>query len=274
MHDSNVFSITDFAHFSRTTRDTLIYYDKIGLLPPISRGKNNYRYYSSAQLAIVNLIRTFKELGMPLTEIKRLVKYRTPELISELLESQIVLIDEHVDEWVRARKLLLSLQNTIKPALDVNEEIIKVEFMPAKAIVLGGLNDYSRGRYNCDALLDFYHDCSEKYPSLDLNYPAWRMFSMKQLLEKDWTKPERYYFNNPEGLDKKPSALYAIGYKHGGYGQHADLFERMFEYIDNNGFEICGPAYEEYPLNEISVTEKKDYLMQVMITVCKKGITK
>ena len=271
--DINVFSITDFAHFALTTRDTLIYYDKIGLLKPIMRGKNNYRYYSSAQLAIMNLISTFKELGMPLTEIKRLVTYRTPELISELLKSQIELIDEHIDQWVRARKLLLSLQDTINSALDADEEYISIEFMPAKAIVLGGLNDYSHGRQNYAALLDFYHDCSKKYPGLDINYPAWRIFSMKQLHDRDWTKPERYYFNNPEGFDKKPSALYAIGYKHGGYGQHGDLFERMLEYIDHYGYEICGPAYEEYPLNEISVTEKKDYLMQVMITVCKKDIS-
>ena len=41
----------------------------------------------------------------------------------------------------------------------------------------------------------------------------------------------------------------------------------MLDYIYSNGFEICGPTYEEYPLNEISVVEDKDYLMRVMITV-------
>ena len=267
MKGKNVFSITDFAHFARTTRDTLIYYDKIGLLSPISRGENNYRFYSSSQLAVVNLIRTFQNLGMPLAEIKALINHRTPEIVSRLMEDQISHIDEHIEEWVRARKLLLTLKDTINGALNADEKAICIEFMPAQAIVLGGLNDYSRGKNAYDALRDFYHDCSEKYPGLDLNYPAWGTFSQERIANRDWVWPDRYYFNNPEGLDKKPAALYAIGYIRGGYGQSASLYERMLDYIHSNGFEICGPTYEEYPLNEISVVEDKDYLMRVMITV-------
>ena len=270
MEGQNVFSITDFAHFARTTRDTLLHYDKIGLLSPISRGENNYRFYSSSQLAVVNLIRTFQELGMPLAEIKKLISHRTPEIVSELLGNQASHIDEYIEEWVRARKLLLTLKDTITSVLDVDEKAINVKFIPAQAIVLGGLNDYSRGKNNYDALLDFYHDCSKKYPNLDLNYPAWGVFSQERIAAKDWGWPDRYYFNNPEGFDKKPAALYAIGYARGGYGQSGDLYERMLSHIYSSGFEVCGPIYEEYPLNEISVVEDKDYLMRVMITVREK----
>ena len=271
--DKDVFSITDFAKFSRTTRDTLLYYDSIGLLSPISRGKNKYRYYSTRQLAVVNLIRTLQALGMPLTLIKNLVEHRTPSLMDELLEHQIVRIDEKIDEWIRARKLLCLLRKTIHSAINVPDGIT-VEHLPVEAIVLGGLNDYSRGRNDYDALLTFYHDCCEKYPDLDMNYPVWAMFSQERIKARDWVWPDRYYFANPEGYDKKPAGLYAIGYRHGGYGKGAKLYERMLEYIDKDGLEICGPAYEEYPLNEISVLEEKDYLMRVMINVREKPDSK
>ena len=270
MKGKNVFSITDFAHFARTTRDTLIHYDKIGLLSPISRGKNNYRFYSSSQLAVVNLIRTFQKLGIPLARIKDLIDHRTPEMVSGLLEGQVEHIDECIEEVVNARKLLLALKDTINGALDVDENAISIKFMPSQAIVLGKLNDYSRGKDAYDALLEFYHDCSKKYPKLDLNYPAWGMFSQERIAGRDWVWPDRYYFNNPEGLDKKDAALYAIGYIRGGYGQSAELYVRMLDYIHSSGFEICGPTYEEYPLNEIAIVEDKDYLMRVMITVREK----
>ncbi|MDR0468518.1 MAG: MerR family transcriptional regulator [Peptococcaceae bacterium] len=78
MNRSEIFSISDFAEFTRTTRDTLLYYDKIHLLSPAARGENQYRYYSSEQLALVNLIRTCQALGMKLAEIKELAVYRTP----------------------------------------------------------------------------------------------------------------------------------------------------------------------------------------------------
>ena len=56
-------------------------------------------------------------------------------------------------------------------------------------------------------------------------------------------------------------------YTRGGYCQSEELYERLLAYIDANGFEICEPAYEEYPLNELCILEDKEYLMRVMVTV-------
>ncbi|MCL2071386.1 MAG: MerR family transcriptional regulator [Oscillospiraceae bacterium] len=264
-------SISDFAKFSRTTTDTLRHYDKIGLLSPVLRGENNYRYYSIGQLAVVNVIRTLQSLGMTLDEIKKLSDYRTPEHMTETLTTQIDKIDAKIEEWVRARKLLFTLQNTMKSSLEVDENAITVEFLPAKAIILGDLNDYSGDRNDYDALHCFYINISNKYPGLDLNYPVWAVFSEERIKKGDFTWPDRYYFNNPEGYDKIPAALYAIGYTRGGYGQSDEIYKRLIDYIERNDLEICGNAYEEYPLNEVCVADDTNYLMKVMITVQKKN---
>ena len=270
MPENGLLSIRDFAEFTRTTRDTLLHYDRIGLLSPVSRGDNNYRYYSSSQLAIVNVIRTFQQLGMSLEDIGRLRDRRTPELANMVFEKQVEEIDKKIEEWVRARKLLLTLRKAINSAANIDENIITVKFLPAEAIILGDLNDYSRDRTDYQALLTFYQDINLKYPDLDLNYPVWATYSQDRLLEKDWNHPDRYYFYNPEGYDRKPAALYAIGYMRGGYSPNGDLYERIVKYIDENGYEICGDAYEEYPLNEICANDDKDYLIRVMITVREK----
>ena len=267
MNRKETFSVAEFAEFSRTTRDTLLHYDKIGLLSPELRGENRYRFYSSGQLSIVNIIRTYQALGMTLAEIASLKEGRTPESIDQHLEQQIKLIDEKIDEWVRARKLLMTLKKIIRSTLSIDEQEITIQFIPAEAIVMGELNDYSRGKNEYDALLGFYRSCSEKYPDLDLNYPVWALFSEERVKLRDWVWPDRYYFYNPEGMDKRPAALYAIGYTRGGYGQSAELYERMLGFIESNGFEICGPAYEEYPLNEVCIDDDTNYLMRIMITV-------
>jgi len=271
MHEAGLFSISDFAKYSRTTRDTLLHYDRIGILSPVSRGDNNYRYYSSTQLAVVNVIRTLQQLGMTLEEIKGLKDRRTPELCEEVFASQIEKIDGQIDEWVRARKLLLTLQKTIQSVSNVDESSIKIQFVPAEAIILGDLNDYSRGRSFFDTILSFYQSISEKYPALDLNYGVWGTFSEERIKRGDWIGADRFYFYNPEGQDKRPAALYAIGYMRGGYDQGDALYERLIDYINENNFEICGNAYEEYPLNEFCIVDPKNYLMRVMITVREKG---
>jgi len=152
----------------------------------------------------------------------------------------------------------------------VDEQSIEVKYLPAEAIVLGGINDYSQDRTDYDTLLSFFHDISEKYPDLDLNYPAWATYSQKKLEQKDWKHPDRYYFYNPEGYDRRPAALYVIGYKRGGYTPHCEFFERLNNYIDENGYEICGDAYEEYPINELCAIDDKDYLIRLMIMVKEK----
>ena len=267
MKKKEILKIGDFAKFSRTTRDTLLYYDKIGLLSPVLRGDNNYRYYSTRQLSVVNLIRTYQTLGIPLTEIKRLRDNRTPDFVDMLLDNHIERLDEEIAAWVRARKLLHLLKTVIHSQLDVDETEIKVQYCPAEAIMLGEQNDYSRGKNDYDALVSFYHAMQKKYPGLDLNYPVWALFSEERIKKRDWSWPDRYYFYNPEGCDEKPASLYATGYARGGYGQTHDLYVQMLDYIDSNGFEICGPAYEEYPLNEICVLEDKNYLIHLMIAV-------
>lgn len=264
------FTVGNFAKFSRTTRDTLHHYDKIGLLSPMLRGENNYRYYSSGQLAIVNVIRTLQELGLSLTEIKVLKDNRTPENTDEVFMRQIERIDLKIDEWVRARKLLFTLRKSIHSALHAEEPSITIQYLPAEAIILGDLNDYSKGRNDYDALISFYKDISNKYPNLDMNYPVWACFSEDRIKQKDWKWPDRYYFYNPDGNDKRPAGLYAIGYTRGGYGQCGDFYNQITDYIDGNGFEICGDAFEEYPLNELCISDDTNYLIRVMIAVHEK----
>ena len=271
MSNSGFFTIKEFAKFTRTTKDTLLHYDRIGLLSPDSRGDNKYRYYSSSLLAVVNVIRTLQRLGMSLEEIKELKDRRTPELAEAVFERQIEKIDEKIEEWNRARKLILTFRKNINDVANVDLNAITIQFHPAEAIVLGGLNDYSRGKNPYDALLHFYHEIDEKHPEMDLNYPVWGFISKERLMQGEWTWPDRYYFNNPEGYDRKPAALYAVGYARGGYGQTGGLYRRLFDYIEFNGFQICGPAYEEYPLNEVFISDAENYLIRLMIPVHEKN---
>ena len=271
MNQCGPFSISDFAKYSRTTRDTLLHYDKIGLLSPSSRGENSYRYYSCYQLTTVNVIRTLQQLGMSLEEINGMMCRRTPEVVDELFTQQVKKIDRKIDEWIRARKLLFTIKKTMNSAMNIDEDAISIQFVPAEAIILGDLNDYSCGRSFFDALLSFYQDMSKKYPGIDLNYYVWGCYTAERIKNGDWHYADRFYFYNPEGQDKRPAALYAIGYTRGKYGEIDSLYKRVIEHIDKNGFEICGNAYEEYPLNETCITDNDNYLIKVMITVREKG---
>jgi DNA-binding transcriptional MerR regulator len=264
---NGLFSLGEFAKYSRTTRDTLHYYDKIGLLCPISRGDNNYRYYSSGQLMEVNVIRTLQALGLSLGEIKEIISTRTPSRIEGVLSSQTDIIQSKIDSWQRARDLLAALRESIRSGINADENLISIRHMPEERVIMGERNEILGGRGYLDALLSFYGAVSRMYPCVDLNYPVWGVFSRERIAGGDWHCPDRFYFYNPEGQDIRPAGLYAVGYTRGGYGGGGELYGRLLEYICQNGYSISGDAYEEYPLNELTVPDESGYLKRIMIKV-------
>lgn len=59
-----------FARMCQTTRDTLRYYEKQGILVPKKSEKNGYHYYSYAQISSYYFISTFRGLGCSVEDIK------------------------------------------------------------------------------------------------------------------------------------------------------------------------------------------------------------
>jgi DNA-binding transcriptional MerR regulator len=261
--------VVDFAKLSRTTVATLHHYDKIGLVSPAVRGENKYRFYSLWQVARVSIIRTLLRLGIPLSAIKGLEDKRTPKLAMEILTRQVEIIDSNIAEMSRSRELLLSTMKSIQSGIDADPEKIVIQYMPSEPIFLGQPNDYSGGRNAYDALFSFYESIQDR-ADLELIFPVWGVFSAERIKRGDWKWPDRYYLYSPEGHDERPAALYATGYMRAGYGQGARLYERIVAYIEQNGFEISGDAYEEYPLNELCVIDESNYLVRVMIPVREK----
>jgi DNA-binding transcriptional MerR regulator len=268
--ENGFLSISEMASLARVSRDTLIHYDKIGLIRPAHRGENNYRYYSDEQIALVNIIHTFQSLGMTLKEIDEIARTRTPERIVQALADQTQHIDSNIEDLIKARKLLMTLKSTIEDAACIDERAIEVYEQGAEGIFLGPQNDYSNGRTIQDNLLNFYQYCQKSENHIDLNYSAWGMFSAERIRQGDWNGPDRFYFNNPHARDAKPKGLYVTGYMRSGYGKVDKLYRRLLAYIKRNQLEICGPAYESYILNEISIRDPGNYLARVSIRVERK----
>jgi MerR family transcriptional regulator, copper efflux regulator len=83
--------IAEFEIATGISRDTLRYYEKIGLLTPPTREANSYRCYGKAQTQELNFIERGKALGFTLLEIKRgLETYRiSGKLCAEFREQLI-----------------------------------------------------------------------------------------------------------------------------------------------------------------------------------------
>ena len=69
-----MFSIGEFSHIARVTPRQLRHYEELGLFKPERIDpETGYRFYSALQLPRLNRILAFKELGLSLTQILRLL---------------------------------------------------------------------------------------------------------------------------------------------------------------------------------------------------------
>ena len=66
-------SISDFAAYCGSTRQTMQYYDRIGLLQPVKVGDQGYRYYHPLQGHEVRLIHSLQRCGCSLDEVSSIL---------------------------------------------------------------------------------------------------------------------------------------------------------------------------------------------------------
>jgi len=66
-------TIDEAAQRMGMSKDTLRYYEKEGLLPPIAKGTNGHRRYTEDDLGWVKFLQLLRGTGMPIREMKSFV---------------------------------------------------------------------------------------------------------------------------------------------------------------------------------------------------------
>jgi DNA-binding transcriptional MerR regulator len=108
-----MFKIGDFSKLGQVSVRMLRHYDQLGLLKPDHIDKfTGYRYYTAGQLAHLNRILFFKDLGFSLQQIKDLLRDNLPndQLRGMLMMKQVELEREVQDSHARLARVEARLQ--------------------------------------------------------------------------------------------------------------------------------------------------------------------
>lgn len=104
-----MFTVKQLSDLAGVTPRTLHHYDQIGLLKPSRVGDNGYRYYGEESLLKLQQILFYRELGLPLEDIKKIMGRRGFDVLSAL-ESHKVEIGKRI---IRLQQLVETVDNTI-----------------------------------------------------------------------------------------------------------------------------------------------------------------
>jgi DNA-binding transcriptional MerR regulator len=87
-------------------RSTLLYYDRLGLLRPTNRGASNYRLYSAADARRLERICQYRQMGLPLAEIRRILEAREDSLAA-VLQRRLVALNGEIDRLREQQQIIL-----------------------------------------------------------------------------------------------------------------------------------------------------------------------
>lgn len=250
-------------------RDSLMYYEEIGILKPF-RDKNGYRIYKLSDIWRLNLIKELRSLNFPMKKIKEYLDDRNIESTKEILNKEISLIDEKIEE------LLSYKQNIMKRLNTINDE-------------LRNLNLYE---------IDLVYINKRKALELNANITKDEEFDfLIQKLQKDYENRFTILGNNNIGssfcLDKIKQGIYnefksvfcfledeeeiyniifnegyylTLTYK-GEYKNNKHHINKMFKYIEEKGYKIISDPIEIYKIDIHETEDINEFVTEIQIPV-------
>jgi DNA-binding transcriptional MerR regulator len=104
-----MFTVKQLSKLAGVTPRTLHHYDEIGLLKPSRVGDNGYRYYGEESVLRLQQILFYRELDIPLDEIKKILGRRDFDVLGALQSHK----DALNKQVTRLNRLIHTVDNTI-----------------------------------------------------------------------------------------------------------------------------------------------------------------
>jgi DNA-binding transcriptional MerR regulator/effector-binding domain-containing protein len=237
----------EFAEFCGTTKDTLFWYDKQGILKPEVVGENGYRYYTSRQFFDFSTISTLKQTGNSLKEIAAFQREHNYEKLQKLFFEKGQKLDTQIRELTRMKHLVDTIQESLslaqRDAFLVPELIWQdTEYLVTTDIPKG------YGWFEQDTEPYIYAHI-RNYRDIDgiRQYPLGTMLSPTALHSNAPEEIAYFYRANANAvaplLEKTAGQFVRILHR-GNYGKITEALRIAAEFMEQQGLQITGPIYE------------------------------
>lgn len=253
-------------------RDSLMYYEEIGILSP-ERDTNGYRMYSIQDLYKLNLIKELRSIGFSMKKIKEYLENRTLQTTENILREELKLTEKKIEEMQKQKANIIHRINAIEEAKsDVEYEKIVLKYIPRRKAIELNIN------IKRDAEFDF---CVQKLQSeyegrFDIlgNNNIGSFFSEDALKngKNNVFKSIFCLLDDDEevyNVTLEEGEYITMEYK-GDYRKNHIYLERMKEYIDKNNLEAVGGPLEIYKIDIHETGVFDEFITEIQIPVRKK----
>lgn len=270
------FSIGELSSYQNISKQTLIFYDKIGLFRPayVDPG-NGYRYYSASQLDELDTILILKKCGLSLQAIKELLEHYTTESSLRVLTQQVQVLDRQMEElrMVRSRLAQRCVQLERAGLHREGGNQPRVERLPAQLLLIRPveppftLREISIATKQC-----FAQAFQEQLP---IYFQSGVTVPLERIRAGRYTEASAAFLpiegtDRAENLLQLPEGLGASIYHRGDYPSIGRSYRRLLEFCQAEKLEIRSDSYEFCINDYITTGDESEYLTKIVFYVERK----
>lgn len=254
----------EMAKLHGISRQTLLYYDRIGLLKPREISEvNQYRYYTLDQFEELDVILSLKNLGMKLKEIKHYLNKSSVVDRMGQLAAQEAVIQKKISQLERTGHRLKSILASLNTSI--------------------GITPFEMGFKHLDKRHVLIEPVMPPFEWYDLEIAIKKMIN-NSLGEWNMTVNGFMVFIETVGggvdifkrvaleVDRKSkdsiaSGKYAYLYHKGPYEALKASRAQLQDFVIKSGFQLAGETIENVLLDSFAVSSEDDYLVEVQMLV-------
>ena len=248
----DMFSIGELARYQNISKQTLIFYDKIGLFRPAYVDPDNkYRYYKASQIDYLDTILIMKEMGFSLGEIQEHMKTYTINTSLIALRKQLTVLDQQIRHLQLVRNRLAhrcEQMETVKEVRDRNQEVT-IKEIATKKCFSQALKDALPIFFQTGVIVPYKHILEGRYTEANIAF-----------LPIEKTKNVKNIMILPKGR--------AVSIYHYGTYQSVDYsYKKLLDYCKEQNLNIISDSYEFCINDYISSGDEREYITEIFFYV-------
>lgn len=263
------YKIGEISEMYDMSRDSLMYYEKLGIIKP-ARDDNGYRLYSVSDIWRLNLIKELKTLGFSFKMIKEYLENRDLNSTNKLLENGITLLDDQILKLLKQkenmRKRMESIENTAKNS---NLNSIELSYLKRRKGLI--LNGQIKRDEDFDLLIQkLQKDHNNKFGILGNNNVGalFNVNSLKNGITTDFEAVFCLLKDNAEDYNIVFEEGYYVTLTYGGdYENNKEHIQHMFDFIEENKLIIAGNPMEIYKIDIHETENKNEFITEIQIPI-------
>ncbi|OUP66813.1 hypothetical protein B5F13_01995 [Drancourtella sp. An177] len=270
---NNLFTIGEVSKYQNISKQTLIFYDKIGLFRPAYVDPDNgYRYYSSSQIDYLDTILIMKKIGFSLSEIKEHMQHYTIDSSLLALRKQLTVIDQKIHELRLIRSRVQHRCDQMEAARTCGEKENKVivEKTEEQYILFRAVDKPYTLREISIATKKCFSDSFQK--QLPIFFQCGVIVPFDHIREGRFTEATQAFLpiektDHVSNIRRLPGGLCASIYHIGDYLSIGHSYERLLDYCSLHSLEILSDSYEFCINDYITSRDENEYITKIMFYV-------